>query len=345
MGLWLLLWRMLKGQEALDQQLHAAVLPSNDSSPRNVWKALDRGADPNVLNAQGLTPLHVAAGTDGKDAPRITRQLLRFDANMSATNDDGKTPLHIAAGSCGSHAAEVAKALLLKGAPVEAVDNKGWTALRTALASENENALGIVSALLQKAAVNEQDSDGLMTLHWAVRNQTHAPQLVRLLLESGAEVRSQDSFGWTPLHLALRCSQDEALRTVRELLVGKRNRDPGDRGALDSKDASGWTPLHCAVRQTHRYAVDMVQEILKCNPDVNVVDKFGDTPLLSAVMNEHVVPMVKALRGKDADQTKRDLFGSTPHGRLVASGNTPALEQLQQCLPAPIQDCIAGVVR
>eukprot|EP00882_Tetradesmus_deserticola_P005392 GHRQ01005674.1.p2 GENE.GHRQ01005674.1~~GHRQ01005674.1.p2 ORF type:complete len:255 (+),score=76.93 GHRQ01005674.1:701-1465(+) len=54
---------------------------------------LKLGADPDIPNKNGWTPLHVAAASGSTTA---TRTLLEHGANVEATNSEGKTPLSLA---------------------------------------------------------------------------------------------------------------------------------------------------------------------------------------------------------------------------------------------------------
>lgn len=51
-----------------------------------------------------------------------------------------------------------------------------------------------------RAEVNASTGRGISPLHLAVRS--HSPELVELLLTSGAEVNDADPSGWTALHVA-----------------------------------------------------------------------------------------------------------------------------------------------
>jgi ankyrin repeat protein len=48
--------------------------------------------------------------------------------------------------------------------------------------------------------VNTSDADGRTALHWAA--SSGALDIVRLLIDKGAEVNKQDASGWTALHIS-----------------------------------------------------------------------------------------------------------------------------------------------
>ena len=87
---------------------------------------LERGANPNIPNKQGLTPLHQAAywGEVG-----IVGLLLRSGADPKIDNSKGWTPLHsasLAGGLCGRD--KIVDMLLKAGADPMRKDKYGWVA-------------------------------------------------------------------------------------------------------------------------------------------------------------------------------------------------------------------------
>ena len=65
------------------------------------------GADVNVPNREGSTPLHVAASSRLALESTIVRLLLRHGANVDATDNEGRTPLDIASSEGNSWIARV----------------------------------------------------------------------------------------------------------------------------------------------------------------------------------------------------------------------------------------------
>lgn len=96
---------------------------------------IDHGADPNVRDELGNTPLHLAAGR-GVD---IVSRLLAAGADASASNRRGATALFDA------RSPEVAHALLRAGTPIDARDRNGNTAImRIAQAGTRDAVLAVL---------------------------------------------------------------------------------------------------------------------------------------------------------------------------------------------------------
>jgi ankyrin repeat protein len=135
---------------------------------------------------------------------------------------------------------------------------------RTCRADVSHNALHRATVLLGYGAdVNSRARTGLTALHYAVRSGDLP--LIRLLLESGADVEASDLDGWTPLlHLAkTRAKVDHV--AVLDLLVA--------HGAnLDARTTTGETLLYFATRQ---HQSDVVRWLLEHGADPSAVNRRG----------------------------------------------------------------------
>ena len=112
--------------------VHAAARKGDDAVVRAL---LDAGADKDLANNDGATPLFIAAH-DGHDA--IVRTLLGAGADKDRASNDGYTPL-MAAAAFGH--VEVARVLLAAGANKTKKDASGKTALKRAKTAEMKRLL------------------------------------------------------------------------------------------------------------------------------------------------------------------------------------------------------------
>ena len=164
---------------------------------------LDAGADPNKTNAANITALYLAAHR-GHD--QLARLLIRAGADVSiATHPissayEPQSPLYIAAAN---HHTDVAKILLQHGAdPNRRGSSSGHTPLiRASSQYESDASVELVRALLEAGAdVNETNFDGRTALHRAA--SLGNTEIVRALLDAGANPNFYGVDGNSPLSLA-----------------------------------------------------------------------------------------------------------------------------------------------
>jgi len=142
----------------------------------------------------------------------------------------------------------------------------------------HDSILGICDLTLEEAmaidpsSVDSLDSFGYAPLHWAVKRQNHAA--LTALLREGADPNQRDRYLRTALHLAAK--QGYSLM-CQQLLDAKS--DP------NAQDANGRTALHVACcNSSSAYSLQIVQELLQRGalPDIqDTVNHF--TPLNNLV--------------------------------------------------------------
>jgi hypothetical protein len=74
-----------------------SMAASNNENPEIVKILLDAGADPNIPDGDGGTPLHEACDRYRTDETGIPEALIEAGANVNARGRSGNTPLHVAA--------------------------------------------------------------------------------------------------------------------------------------------------------------------------------------------------------------------------------------------------------
>ena len=210
------------------------------------------GAKLNKQSFKKLTALHMAL--EKKIDPQIALHLIQSGANVNAVDDNGHTTLHYAVGI---KSIEIVKAMIKTGADLELENGEQNTALMIAVAGDDlqmmqlligsgavvkapaskkghevlhtaayhSNNLETVKMLLKAGAnVNARDEVGNTALLYAVwransKNEgaEKMPDLITLLLSSGADPNTKNENGVTPLSV-VKDAQNNAVVNVDEVL-------------------------------------------------------------------------------------------------------------------------------
>ena len=140
---------------------------------------LQLGADVNIKNKQGYTPLMNAV----KDIKNIELVKLLIDAgaDVNAIDDTGITPLgYSVSGKEDNNSIEITKLLLNSGAKVNRENKLATTALMRAAKSNNLN--GTKLLLDVGAEINTKNAAGQTAINYAYK-----PEVVQLLIDRGAD--------------------------------------------------------------------------------------------------------------------------------------------------------------
>lgn len=235
----------------------------------------------------GTTALIEAAS---KGHVGLARTLLSMGANPGKENWYG-TALH-----CAAEAGQVATILeLLKtGLSINMRDSRGRTALHCATLSGHKNTIHI---LLKKGVdVNAKS----IYDYTALRNLVvweHSPDIVRLLLEHGADPEIRSMQNTTALHDAVAMDNKDALMLLLEF-----NAD------VNARLKHGETALHLA---SDNGCIAMVTTLLDYGAEVNFKTCDGLTPLYLATLSNHP-SIVQLLLNRGANANIASEEGLTP---------------------------------
>ena len=179
-------------------------------------------------------------------AQRRVTEKSYFDSEAPHWIYSGDTVLHLAAAG---HRVEIARMLLAAGAdPLSAGSRRGSQPLHYA-------------------------ADGcLQSPHWNAKRQV---EMIRLLLNAGANIDAQDKNGATPLHRAVRTRCAAAVNCLL---------DAGANPAIRNKPGS--TAFHLAVQNTGRGGSGSEQA------------RAAQREILQTFLNRGVSPTLKDARGK-----------------------------------------------
>ncbi len=266
-----------------------------------VKRLLNLGVDPNAADDSGNTSLHSASTAE------IVRLLLGDGADPNAANNNGRTPVMEQAGN-----PEAVKLLLDAGANSDAVTLDEYSRYTPLLGAVRQNAEDSVRMLLRDGApVDTKHERGTTLLHYAA-----TAEIVRLLLEAGADPNAADDSGGTPLHYAADDSGGTPLHSIVYLYEG-------------SKIMETFLPLHSRVYVND--GPEIVEALLEAGADPNATDNWGRTPLHSAAYVNDGLEIVEALleAGADPNATTNEASGlRTPLLRAVEGGNPSGLRIL-----------------
>ena len=160
---------------------------------------LERGADANVHDRSGATPLFNAA----EHTSELVLVLLNAGADINNQDDTGRTSLHQIAQDDDQ---KQAKFFIKYGANLDVQDCHGQTPLHVAATYGSCNVAKVL--ISSGAVVNARDKTGRTPLHCAVYGNIMPHQVKyhletgKLLLRAGADVTIKTNAGQTALELA-----------------------------------------------------------------------------------------------------------------------------------------------
>ncbi|XP_064617747.1 protein phosphatase 1 regulatory subunit 12A-like isoform X2 [Liolophura sinensis] len=214
---------------------------------------LDRGADINTANIDGLTALHQACIDQNMN---MVQFLVENNADVNVCDNEGWTPLHATA-SCGF--AEIARYLIECGADVASVNNDGDLPIdicedqimeellqaemdkqgidaEAARKAEEEMMLADANQWLNNRTVKEKPhaQTGATALH--VASAKGYVNVMKVLIQANANLNAADADGWTPLHAAAHWGQEEACKLLAESLCDMEIKNNAGQTAFDVAD-------------------------------------------------------------------------------------------------------------
>jgi ankyrin repeat protein len=240
--------------------LHYAVAAARDDA-QLVATLLAAGADPNALDADGVTPLGLVmadASNSSWNRNSLLSLLLTNRANPNLADLAGQTPLHRAmlgyATNVNYPLRDMVVALLAHGANPNLTNRAGQTPLHILAQPSHSFAhpaehLGDV-LLTNRWNFAARDRAGQTPVHlWAtsLQNCWSCTELYKKILLTNNLLNLTNAAGDTPLHVAIRAHQDQLAR-----LLAQAGAD------LRLKNARGETPLRLAVERSTAF---MDQEI------------------------------------------------------------------------------------
>ncbi|KAF5537760.1 ankyrin 1 [Fusarium mexicanum] len=247
---------------------------------------LESNADPDLTPDKANTPLIQAISEGDLDIVKLLIENKATIDKREAPPDDGwsRTPMQVAVDW---NRPEIVQYLLEKGADPDARDSDGIPVIGSAVSGGHINMVQwLVDA---NADVNVSYYDNKVTpLHEACPH----PEIVRLLLEHGADINKGNADSRTALNLAI-CANN--LATVQVLLEAKTKPDI-------NADTIYWDLL-TVIPVGY---IDVVETMLEAGVDVNNVNEKGESLLAYAIKYNAPSGMIRKILEYNPDLERRD---------------------------------------
>jgi ankyrin repeat protein len=342
-----------KGQTALYWAVYhynvSADRPHRSNKVIAVQKFLEKGANPNITDKWGRSPLHLAVKRNGNKI--IDLLLAHGKVMIDHADGKGRTALQWAARE--TNVVAVQK-LLEKGANPNIVDKKGRSPLHLrAAAQKNGNEICLDLLLTHsKVKVDDENGKGRNALRNALHNAASASNVmvVKYLINKGANPNAVDKSGDSPLLVAAR--QRKGNPIIDLLLEAQKVKGMGD---VNDRNKKGRTALHYAAAYSNEINA---KHLIKKGANVNCRANVGDTPLHYAALGAKKMKIIDLLLENisegDIQQYRNDkrlfLFarhnvhglGNTIVDRLVQKSIIPPCTETDDCITAESDEATAS---
>ena len=257
---------------------------------------IDKGADVNVQDEHGNTPLHLASGRPGKDWLNASIVLLDSEnVNVNIQNKEGNTPLHI----CTDRGFINNINEILANKPDLALVNHDGKTVMDLAASGTAPAHKSIASLFQEelnpknavAAAIDSALDSLKGFFSSpkepVKPQAAPPPVEKTTApnSSTSDMKKKmdaNTDNTSKLHDAIKLGD---LKQVTELLK---------QGADINKKIGGDAAIHVAAKNVAHYNPEIVTLLMAKGANVNQADRNGDT-LLHLAVNFNDINLVQTL--------------------------------------------------
>eukprot|EP00931_Biecheleriopsis_adriatica_P101932 TRINITY_DN76980_c0_g1_i1.p1 TRINITY_DN76980_c0_g1~~TRINITY_DN76980_c0_g1_i1.p1 ORF type:complete len:327 (-),score=81.78 TRINITY_DN76980_c0_g1_i1:102-1061(-) len=217
---------IMKPENEGDNPLMFAISLGQDEALKTILAA---SADADVPNRIGQTPLMKAVNAENLP---VVQRLLEWKVNVNATTEGklrfGKTALLVAAEK---NNVDIAEELVKAGADALTQDERGHTPLFPAAFRCNTAMLELLLKARADAAAKGKFGNTALTM--ALDSFSFKAEAMKLLLDSGSPVDTQDPHGDTALIKAVEEGRDDAAKLLVEAKADLTLKNKEGKSALD----------------------------------------------------------------------------------------------------------------
>ncbi|UYV68524.1 hypothetical protein LAZ67_6000030, partial [Cordylochernes scorpioides] len=290
-----------------------------------VKELLKSGADINVKNKNGNSPLHLAAS---KGNQHLVQYLVEAGADVNSLNDYRQSPLQSA---IMDRELSTASYLIDAGADVNIIDIGNWIPLLYAITYYMQSELEIRenAAIYQEhkdlirkfveAGADVNISNSITTPFLKLFEEINDSELFRLFIEKGADINAKKDNGISILMMVAKMGNVDCFNCLLNAGADTKHVDKTGNSAL----------FYAASSQ----CPEILEYFLKSRFDVNVRNNEGQTPLMFAPENESTIN-IKMLLNSGADINARDNAGET---LLSLAINHDHIELIELLVEAGVQ--------
>jgi cytohesin len=287
---------------------HLAFSKYNSYVSEHLLNLLQKNININEVDSFGNTPIFYAI--QSLNSANILKKMIAYKADLEVENNEGKTPLLYAIQHYYNYEAaetllkggtnienhpkekelfsyflsadfervnyqkynvsEILNLLLKQTKDIEFKDENERTPLLLALSSQIDYSKFVLKLLERGANIHAKDKNGKTALLLACKSIKPQKEIIEILLKKGANINEKDNNENTPFTMALLSGNKE----IVDFLI--------EKGAkIDVKNNLNKTPLHYVKD------VKIAETLLKKGIDINGKDIEGNTPLLSALLNNY----------------------------------------------------------
>ncbi len=329
-----------------------------DSKEERIFRAVERGdmlrLKPlipcksellEIRNKYGWTPLHHAVIFNRKN---VVEHLISVGANIySKDAEGGEMPLNFAVRFDYDDIADI---LISRGADYMGRGEHTLPPLHLAAIMGSVKSARLIIALgaevdrefrlslCKPDAKNARSEDGseilaeihiqkgLTPLHLAIHGQHK--EMVKLLIENGADVNARDSDYDTPLIKAAQTGNNEIIRALI-----KAGAD------VNAADMSGKTALHHLIMSGDMESIALLTE---GGANVNAADNDGMTPIFGVPVSDGLMEIVEYLISKGAEINIKDGEGTSllQHTAIMGAGDMVEILKQSEVLTSDVFDSV-----